>query len=861
MERALETAHDGPRNRAVMTETSVMDTPLPTLRPENAVEAAAKLFGVFADEARSLGCERDQVFWLTRLKVPLAVMKVSNAAEDPEILDLEAAAAFHAMEFDPTLAIALPHRVLDGDGHRGQYHHDGKLHWIRCYDVVPGVTLEATDGPLDDTLLREWGGMCARLGVALRGFTHPRATRKTMWDVQHAATLLPPFLPHVSAEKGLRAVCADVLRAFEEEVRPRLATLRHQVIHGDLNLNNVMVLSKDSSGGTMDASGLLRRQISGIIDFGDMSFTVLAADIATMLTALGTAHVARGAHDLLRMARVLVDGYQQVCPLEEEELLVLADLWMARCCAEVLITSQREGNGVCAVERAERSAAERPLIETQLRILHALGREGRAACLTTAMDPAAMPSSTSELILRRQAAIGHGSEPLSYLSISAPVVVVRATGCWVVDAAGTTLLDCYNNVPSVGHAHPRVAQAIARQARKANTNLRYLHPLAVSLAERLKASLPAHLDTVFFVNSGSEANDLAWRMSVAWTARARPTTTPGALCTAHAYHGISEATVALSPETTSSAGHLPAHVERWAPPDAYRSPPGLSSSCPSVGAFSAAIARLEAKGCRLAMSILDGVMQSDGVLQLEPADVQALVMLTQRAGGLWCADEVQGGHGRIGTHMWSFERFGIAPDIVTMGKPMGNGHPVAAVVVRREVAEHFVKKEGVFFSTFGGNPVSCAAAHAVLDVLEDEGVLARTVKAGEALRAQCRRATADIDCVGDVRGVGLANGIELVTDRASKRPDPSRAAWVKNGLRRRGVLVGCTGPHDNVLKIRPPLAFTAAEVPTFVAALVAALNDPMPARPDKSTASETSIRDAVALAARQHVPTQPTSKL
>jgi acetylornithine/succinyldiaminopimelate/putrescine aminotransferase len=303
-----------------------------------------------------------------------------------------------------------------------------------------------------------------------------------------------------------------------------------------------------------------------------------------------------------------------------------------------------------------------------------------------------------------------------------------------------------------------VVQAIARQARKANTNLRYLHPLAVSLAERLKASLPAHLDTVFFVNSGSEANDLAWRMSVAWTARARPTSTPGALCTAHAYHGISEATVALSPETAASAGHLPAHVERWAPPDAYRSPPSLSNPCPSIGAFSAAIARLEAKGRRLAMSILDGVMQSDGVLQLEPADVQALVTLTHRAGGLWCADEVQGGHGRIGTHMWSFERFGIAPDIVTMGKPMGNGHPVAAVVVRREIAEHFVKKEGVFFSTFGGNPVSCAAAHAVLDVLEDEGVLARTVMAGEALRAQCRRAPADIDCVGDVRGVGLANG-------------------------------------------------------------------------------------------------------
>jgi len=381
--------------------------------------------------------------------------------------------------------------------------------------------------------------------------------------------------------------------------------------------------------------------------------------------------------------------------------------------------------------------------------------------------------------------------------------------------------------------------------------MRYLHPLAVSLAERLKAMLPSSLDTVFFVNSGSEANDLAWRMSVAWTARDKPYTKPGALCTAHAYHGITEATVALSPETTAVAGYLPAHVERWQPHDAYRS---LASSgeCPSIVPYIDAITRLESKGHHLAMSILDGVMQSDGVLLLNPLDVQTLVKLTHEAGGLWCADEVQGGHGRTGTHMWSFERFGIEPDIVTMGKPMGNGHPVACVVARKEISEHFVRNEGVFFSTFGGNPVSCAAAHAVLDIIEDEGVLARTVKADKALREECRRATANIECVGDVRGVGLANGIEIVTDRVSKHPDPNRAAWVKNGLRRRGVLVGCTGPNDCVLKVRPPLAFTVFEVPIFVTTLVAALEDPMPTEPDRSTTSETSIRDAVALAAKQH---------
>ena len=865
-------------------ELSVMDTPLPTLTPIDALDAASQCFGIFVDSATSLGCERDQVFLLTcrgieqqrqqqgsNATVSVAVMKVSNAAEDTDTLDLEAAAAFHASAIDPALGIALPLPTVtvpngcdvDGDGglhrfraddHRGRYNYtsptggETTTHWVRCYRVVPGTTLEATDGPLEDSLLHEWGSTCARLGVALRSFVHPRAiTRQTPWDVKNADTLLP-LLPHVNEEDGLRDMCTDVLQTFQEEIKPRLGTLRHQAIHDDLNLANVMVVNE-----TDDATGRPtgRRRIGGVIDFGDMSHTVLIADVATILTALGTAHVALGAIELLRMARIVIDGYQSICPLEEDEITVLADLWMVRAAAEVLITAQRESKGVCATERAERSAFERPLVEQQVRMLHELGSVGRASCLTTAMDPYAVPSSNSELISRRRQAIGYGSEPLSYLSISSPVVVDRATGCWIIDADGKRLLDCYNNVPCVGHAHPRVALAISRQARKANTNMRYLHPLAVSLAERLKAMLPSSLDTVFFVNSGSEANDLAWRMSVAWTTRDKPNTKPGALCTAHAYHGITEATVALSPETTAVAGYLPAHVERWQPHDAYRS---LASSgeCPSIVPYIDAITRLESKGHHLAMSILDGVMQSDGVLLLNPLDVQTLVKLTHEAGGLWCADEVQGGHGRTGTHMWSFERFGIEPDIVTMGKPMGNGHPVACVVARKEISEHFVRNEGVFFSTFGGNPVSCAAAHAVLDIIEDEGVLARTVKAGKALREECRRATANIECVGDVRGAGLANGIEIVTDRVSKHPDPNRAAWVKNGLRRRGVLVGCTGPNDCVLKVRPPLAFTVFEVPIFVAALVAALEDPMPTEPDRSTTSETSIRDAVALAAKQH---------
>ena len=252
--------------------------------------------------------------------------------------------------------------------------------------------------------------------------------------------------------------------------------------------------------------------------------------------------------------------------------------------------------------------------------------------------------------------------------------------------------------------------AIARQSRRINTHTRYLHPSAIELAERLAATCPPELDTVMLVNSGSEANDLAWRMATAVTGNR------GGLCTAHAYHGITEAIAALSPEGWFGAPG-PDHVETWEP----------------RSALAPAIERLRRRGHAPAATILDGVVTSDGIFDLEPAYVQELVRLTREAGGLWIADEVQSGHGRTGDALWSFERVGVVPDFVTLGKPMGNGHPVAAVITRSEIVSQLVGRTSLF-STFGGNPVSAAAALAVLDVIEDERVLERVQRTGRALR-------------------------------------------------------------------------------------------------------------------------------
>jgi 4-aminobutyrate aminotransferase-like enzyme len=352
-------------------------------------------------------------------------------------------------------------------------------------------------------------------------------------------------------------------------------------------------------------------------------------------------------------------------------------------------------------------------------------------------------------------------------------------------------------VPCVGHSHPRVTEAIARQARRINTNLRYLHPAAIELGERLLATCPPGIDTVFYVNSGSEANDLAWRLVTTATGRR------GGICTEFAYHGISDAIAPLSPETWPD-GVRPSHIETWDPGDA--------------GGVAEALRRLTEAGTPAAAAILDAVLTSDGYPSLDPATAQDWLAATHKAGALLIADEVQGGHGRTGA-MWSFEGLGIVPDVITLGKPMGNGHPVGAVLTRRELAATFAEAT-VFFSTFGGNPVSMVASLAVLDVLDDERVLERTATAGEALREALRSASAGQPAIRDVRGVGLAVGVETATRAV--------AVALREGLRERGVLIGTSGRGGTVLKIRPPLAFTTDEVPVLAEAFRGALEDVAP---------------------------------
>jgi 4-aminobutyrate aminotransferase-like enzyme/Ser/Thr protein kinase RdoA (MazF antagonist) len=723
---------------------SVLESTPPQFTADEAARIAADLFGV-RGAASALGSERDQAFLLEDGGRG-AVLKISNAREDESVLDLEDAAIAHVAAVDPDLPVARPLAARASfDGHQ-----------VRLFERRNGHK----GGPeLDDAAVREIAAVHARLCLALRSFFHPAAGRELLWNLR-STPRLRPLLDGI-ADPARRALVARALDRFEERVLPEWERLRGQVVHGDFNLDNLL----------LDERG----RVSGILDFGDCCHTALAADVAV---ALASFLRGRPDEEAFRVARIALDGFASHLPLEPLELELLGDLVAARLAAIVSISAWRS-------RRFPENAAYIEAWDDDswrlLELLDGLDPEEVARELGARSAVGGGP----DLARRRDASLGALLTPLTY---ARPVHAVRAEGVWIHQPDGQRLLDAYNNVPVVGHCHPRVTEAVVRQTRLGATNARYLGRPLVELAERLLATLPG-FDTVLLVNSGSEANDLAWRLAAGATGHT------GALVTEHAYHGVTEATTALSPEDWPPRSSL-TRVARIPPP---------GSGADLGAALDDALAELEGG---LAATFLDGSLMSDGIYVPESSELRLLVERTQAAGGLYVADEVQAGHGRLGPELWSFTRHGVAPDVVTLGKPMGNGYPVAAVVTRRELAERF-PYAGRTFSTFGGNPVAAAAAHAVLDVLEDERLPERGAAVGERLRAAVE-ALRKPDVV-EVRGRGLLAGVQLSSGEL--------AARVIEELREAGILAGITGRQDDVLKIRPPLVFGDEHVELLVAAL------------------------------------------
>ena len=416
-------------------------------------------------------------------------------------------------------------------------------------------------------------------------------------------------------------------------------------------------------------------------------------------------------------------------------------------------------------------------------------------------DHAEAADGAEEIALIRRRKRHLGGSMLFYRN---PVHIVRGEGVWLIDAKERKYLDCYNNVACVGHCHPRVVDALCAQARLLNTHTRYLHEKVVDYAERLAATFPGDLAVCLFVCTGTEANELAMRIAQTVTAKR------GAIVMENAYHGNSKLINELS-TCAYNPDQRPDYVAAVEPPNTYRGPfrSGDDAGEQYAGLVDEAIGELNSNGSGVGAFFCDSIFDTQGTLEAPRDYFQRVYAKVRAAGGLCIADEVQAGFARTGEHMWGFEHYDVVPDVVTLGKPMGAGHPMAAVVTTAAIAEQFASSS-LYFNTFGGNPVSAATGEAVLDVFEQEHLQENVRVVGDYLRGKLLALAAKHPLIGDVRGMGLFFGLELVRNQETREPASTEAPAIAERMRDEGVLMGATGRYGNVLKIRPPLVFSRA---------------------------------------------------
>jgi 4-aminobutyrate aminotransferase-like enzyme/Ser/Thr protein kinase RdoA (MazF antagonist) len=713
------------------------------------------------------------------------VLKILDLATDAESVDCLVCVLDHLAEQDPTLPVPRLFPTQRGES-VGRFHRDGIDYATCLLSFLPGQLL-AELSPRAATL-QDMGATLARVDRALQGFFHPSLTRRLAWDVRRLPELAE-FSSHIESA-ALRATVERVCSAFKACL-PRLRGLRSQAIHGDCHAGNLLVDVGQS--------------ICGILDFGDMIHAPLILEPAVAMSELLTGAVAP-----LDSAAAVLQGYGQGRTLQANEVEFVYDIITARHAVTLLVHAWRrrhDPRGARVLDEVAVHAAR-----SLDRLMHvdvaALTRAWHEAAGT--VSPAASTAEPAADLARRHRLMGAGAE----LFYEKPLHIVRGTGVWLYDAEGRAYLDAYNNVPHVGHTHPAVVAAIQRQTAILATHTRYLHGNVLEYAEQLTARLPRHLDVCIFVNSGSEANDVAWRMARLASGQ------EGGLIMEHAYHGITDAVAALTPGAGQPQD--PRVVTLAAPAGNLQVGDvlGAAQLAAAVQGTDRAIAMLGERGFAPAAFFIDTGLTSSGIFDPPAAWAAAVTARVRAAGGLVVADEVQYGLGRSGSHFWGFERRGIEPDIVTLGKPVGNGYPMGVVVANRQLIEAFQARFG-FFSTFGGNAVAAAAGLAVLRVLDGEGLMANALATGNYLREQLESVAARHESLGRVRGSGLLLGLEI-----NGRDAPAaklRTKRIVNALASEfRILIGYEGPQARILKLRPPLPFRREHADLLVHALDAA---------------------------------------
>ncbi|MDX1781010.1 MAG: aminotransferase class III-fold pyridoxal phosphate-dependent enzyme [Thalassovita sp.] len=789
-----------------------LDSNPPRLSQDDAAACLSTLFGK-QGTARDLYSDRDQNFLVTLAEGEKAILKVYNSGEAESSVDFQTKALLHLEGH--CRGVELPRIIptTEGAAYGRLSAPDGQNHLVRLISFVDGKLTDDFDRT--PALFRSMGGAVANLDLGLRGFFHPAAGESLVWEMDAAMNLRGKtgFI----RDDTTRAQAEEIFARYADVVRPQLQGLRAQIIHNDVTPVNSTVRPEAPE------------RVSGIFDFGDMVFGALATEVAT--TAADSCLVGE---DFLANIADLVTGYDEVLPLEEDEIDILFDLIRTRVANECAIYSWRAAesqdrdnyllayeeptrialNKLMQIDRREATKALRDACRFPDGVMPATNPDGSPAKGQDDIDTA-LAGDKQALIARREQSYGdaHG------LFYEDPLYLTGGRGVWLYDSTGRAFLDVYNNIPHVGHCHPHVANAVSRQVARLNTNSRYLYRPLVEYAERIAALLPDGLDRCFLFSSGSEANDFALRLARGYTGN------KGAIVTRDAYHGVTDAVDGLSPLEQPDLTPTKPWSRGVLPPCLYRTPfEGTEEEIVNayLGNFDEALASLDAAGYGMSALVMDTGLTSSGVTDFPGNYLQEAIRRTRAAGGLFIADEVQIGFGRTGSHFWRFDMYGVTPDIVTMGKPMGNGMPLSAVVTTDEIYQSF-RKDNYLFSSTGGNPVSCAAGLAVLDVLERDNLQANAERVGAYLKRGLQDLQGRHEIIGDVRGRGLLCAVELVKDRGAKTPAPDAVKAVINDMARNGVMVGSEGALGTVIKMRPPMVFSEANADMLLAALDGAL--------------------------------------
>lgn len=762
--------------------------------PSFSEDAVAKLLQHHYDLSgtlKPLDSYSDQNWLLTGSGGQRFVVKIANTHTACIDVEMQNAAMVHLNKQGIAVPTALPN--VDGKEITDVQGEGEQMFLMRLLTYLPG-DFYADCGPSSHgvALWRSLGAYLAKVDNALEDFNHPGAARFLDWDLAYGYGICQQ--KKLALSEGERARVDYFLDYYHSSVLPRTPDLTKTVIHNDANDYNLLIDDRKAP-----------TSITGLIDFGDMVLSHTVNELA-----IACAYAMLGQDDPITVMATITANYHALRPLTDTEISVLFGLVGLRLCTTVCnaaVALQKEPDNEYLLVSVR--PAWELLAELRKTAPFAVECRLRKAC---GLSPDKGRTKEEIVSVRKK----HLGKTLS-LSFKNPLKIVRGQGAYLYDEVGNEYLDMVNNVCHVGHCHPRVVAAGQIQMAQLNTNTRFLHDNLVDYAEKLLATVPEKLSVCMFVNSGSEANELAFRLACNFSGSREILTVDGA------YHGNTRACIDASPYKFDGPGGegKPDHVHKVLLPDPYRGPHlGMDEA---VGqAYAADVARrmeaLQKNGrkpgafiCESLQGVAGQIIMPDGYLKAAYANVKA-------AGGVCIADEVQVGFGRVGSHMWAFETQGVVPDIVTLGKPIGNGHPMAAVITTQEIADAFVTGME-YFNTFGGNPVSCAIGMAVLDVIRDEGLQENAFETGSYLQEQLRGLQENYDVIGDVRGLGLFIGVELVTDPETKEPATKLAAELVEFVKNECVILSTEGQFHNILKIKPPIVFNRNDADRFTLAL------------------------------------------